>query len=247
MSVWSKLITAIKGGANEAAEAVADSQALRILDQEIREAKDELRKSDHALTQIMAKRKLAEQKAASLSQSIQEYEAHARKAAATDQQLALECAQKVVDLRGQLDAEQNYLNQFKRSELTLRGKISQAKTNVKRMEQQVDMVKATESVQKAQVAVSSRHIGASSRMKTAAESLQRIQDKQKQRAAELDAAEELASLESGSSLEARLLAAGISGSGSNSNADAELARILGHDSPKLIGQDDAINVPHKTS
>ncbi|RYD85933.1 MAG: PspA/IM30 family protein, partial [Sphingomonadales bacterium] len=33
MSVWGKLFTALRGGANEAAEAVADSQAMRILDQ----------------------------------------------------------------------------------------------------------------------------------------------------------------------------------------------------------------------
>ena len=39
MSVWKKLVTAIKGGANEAAEAVADNQALRILDQEIEKQK----------------------------------------------------------------------------------------------------------------------------------------------------------------------------------------------------------------
>ncbi len=45
MSVWKKLITAVRGGANEAAEAVADNQALRILDQEIRDAKEELRKT----------------------------------------------------------------------------------------------------------------------------------------------------------------------------------------------------------
>ena len=50
MSVWKKLITAVKGGANEAAQSVVDSQAIRILEQEIREAKEELRKSDHART-----------------------------------------------------------------------------------------------------------------------------------------------------------------------------------------------------
>ena len=43
MSVWKKLITAVKGGATEAAQSVADSQAIRILEQEIREAKEELR------------------------------------------------------------------------------------------------------------------------------------------------------------------------------------------------------------
>ena len=40
MSVWKKLITAVKGGATEAAQSVADSQAIRILEQEIREAHD---------------------------------------------------------------------------------------------------------------------------------------------------------------------------------------------------------------
>lgn len=96
---------------------------------------------------------------------------------------------------------------------------------MRRMEQQVDMVKATESVQKAQTAVSSRHLGANSKMKTAAESLNRIQDRQKERQAELEAASELAADESGSELEKRLQEAGISGS--NKSADAELARILG--------------------
>ncbi|MGL4978180.1 MAG: PspA/IM30 family protein, partial [Plesiomonas sp.] len=61
MSIWKKLFTAVKGGVNETAESIADSQALRILDQEIREAKDELRQSDNALITIVAKRKLAEQ------------------------------------------------------------------------------------------------------------------------------------------------------------------------------------------
>ncbi len=227
MSVWKKLVTAVKGGANEAAEAVADNQAIRILEQEMREAKEELRKSDQSLTTIMAKRKLAEKKVSSLSGSIAEYEKHAMAANEKgDQALALDCAQKVVDLRGQCEAEQQYVTQFSTSEQTLRQNIAQAKSNVRRMEQQIDMVKATESVQKAQVAVSSRHLGANSKMKTAAESLTRIQAKQEQRQAELESAEELASDESGDSLEQRLQQAGISGS--NASAEDELAKILGN-------------------
>jgi len=226
MSVWKKLVTALKGGANEAAEAVADGQALRILDQEIREAKDELRRSDESLTKIMAKRKLAEQKTASLKDSVSEYESHARSASEKgDSQLALDCAQKVVDLRSQMDAEQQYVDQFGQSEKSLKQNISQAKSNLRRMEQQVDMVRATESVQKAQSAVSSRHTGANSKMKTAAESLSRIQERQKEKQAEFEAASELAASESGDDLNARLKGAGITGS--NSNADDELARILG--------------------
>ena len=87
------------------------------------------------------------------------------------------------------------------------------------------MVKATESVQKAQVAVSSRHMGANSKMKTATESLQRIQEKQNMRSAELQAAQELAADESTDDLEKRLASAGIKGG--STSADDELSRILG--------------------
>jgi|TARA_B110000091_G_C13781425_1_gene461328 phage shock protein A len=225
MSVWRKLVTAVKGGATEAAQSVADSQAIRILEQEIREAKDELRKSDHARTQILAKCKLAQQKVDSLQASVEQYEAHARKAIDTDRQLALDCAQKVGDLRAEQDGEQKYLDQFKQSEKQLAVNIKQAKSNLKRLEQQVDMVKATESVQKAQVAVSSRHLGANSKMKTATESLSRIQDKQNLRNAELQAAEELATEDSSDDLSKRLAEAGIAGG--SASADDELSRILG--------------------
>jgi len=225
MSVWRKLVTAIKGGATEAAQSVADSQAIRILEQEIREAKDELRKSDHARTQILAKCKLSQQKVDSLQAKVEQYEAHARKAIDTDRQLALDCAQKVGDLRAEQDVEQKYLDQFKQSEKQLAVNIKQAKSNLKRLEQQVDMVKATESVQKAQVAVSSRHLGANSKMKTATESLSRIQDKQNLRNAELQAAEELATEDSSDDLSKRLAEAGIAGG--TASADDELSRILG--------------------
>ena len=225
MSVWKKLVTAVKGGATEAAQSVVDSQAIRILEQEIREAKEELRKSDHARTQILAKCKLSQQKVDSFNSSIAEYEAHARKAIDSDRQLALDCAQKVSELKEERDQEQTYLDQFQQSEKQLAQNIQQAKANLRRLEQQVDMVKATESVQKAQVAVSSRHMGANSKMKTATESLSRIQDKQKMRNAELQAAEELANNESSSDLEKRLAKAGIKGG--KTSADDELARILG--------------------
>ena len=225
MSVWRKLVTAVKGGATEAAQTVVDSQAIRILEQEIREAKEELRKSDHARTQILAKCKLAQQKVDSINAGIAQYEEHARKAIDTDRQLALDCAQKVSDLKAELESEQTYLDQFKKSEVQLAGNISQAKANLRRLEQQVDMVKATESVQKAQVAVSSRHMGANSKMKTATESLQRIQERQNMRNAELEAAEELATSESSDDLEKRLADAGIKGG--QTSADDELSRILG--------------------
>lgn len=223
---FKKLWTALKGGANEAAEAIADSQAIRILDQELREAKEELRQCDQNLTSIMAKRKLAQGKVDSVSADISKYTEHAL--AANEQgneALAIECAERVGELESVLSTEQSLLDGFKRSEDTLKQNIAKAKTNVRRMEQQIDQVKATEAVQKAQVAVSTRHVGANSKVKTAVDSLERIKQKQAERAAQLDAAEELANEESGSSLDAKLKAAGIQSGGDVSGKD-KLAQLL---------------------
>lgn len=221
-----KIWTALKGGANEVTEAVADSQAIRILDQELREAKVELKKCDENLTSIMAKRKLAENKVNSLVADVEKYTNHAIAANEKgDESLAIECAERVTDLEAQLGTEQSLLEGFKTSEASLKANIAKAKTNVRRMEQQIDQIKATESVQKAQVAVSSRHMGANSKVKTALDSLSRIKQKQEERAAQLEAAEEMAADESGSSLDAKLKSAGIAPGGEVAGKD-KLAQLL---------------------
>lgn len=227
MSVWKKLFTAIKGGANDAAESVADGQALRILDQEIREAKQELRRSDEALVSIVAKRKMSQQKVEAFNNGITEYEGHARGAMEKGQQeLALECAQKVAALRNEQLAEQTYLDQFVKSEQSMRTNIAQAKDKLRQLEQQVDVVKANEAVQKAQSAVSATNVGANAKMHTAVESLERIKQRQTEKSAQLEAAAEMAEEQSGSSLDKKLAEAGIT-AGGKSSAEDELARILG--------------------
>lgn len=221
-----KIWTALRGAVNEGTEAVVDSQSLRILDQELREAKSELKACDENLTKIMAKRKLAENKVNSLRADIENYSNHAIAASEKgDESLAIECAERVAELESQLEMEQGLLEGFLNSERSLKSNIAKAKANVRRMEQQIDQVKATESVQKAQVAVSTRHTGANSKVKTALDSLDRIKNKQQQRSAELEAAEELAADESGSSLEGKLKAAGITPGGQASGSD-KLAQLL---------------------
>jgi phage shock protein A len=62
MSVWAKLFTAMRGGVNEAAGSVADSQAMRILDQELRDADNALRKARGDLAGMMATAKRIEKR-----------------------------------------------------------------------------------------------------------------------------------------------------------------------------------------
>lgn len=221
-----KLWSALRGATNEGIEAVVDTQSIRILDQELREAKTELQACDANLTKIMAKRKLAENKVQAVAADVDTYTNHAIAASEKgDEALALECAERVAELDATLETEKSFLVSFESSEKMLKANIAKAKSNVRRMEQQIDQVKATESVQKAQVAVSSRHMGANSKVKTALDSLDRIKDKQKMRAAELEAAEEMASDDSGTGLDAKLKAAGLEPGGEVSGS-SKLAQIL---------------------
>lgn len=210
MNIWSKLLTALRGGANEVGESLVDGQALRILDQEIRDADLELRRSKEALAEIMAKHKLAEDRLASSRDKVAEYEAYAMKALqGGDEPLALEVAAKIALLEGSRDGDEHQVRQFAASIVDLRKAIAQAEGNIRRLKQQVDTVKATESVQRAQAAVAHRYAGSQSRMQTAVESLERIKLKQAERGARMDAAVELAKDEGQDALDTKLREAGI--------------------------------------
>ena len=210
MNIWSKLLTALRGGANEVGESLVDGQALRILDQEIRDADLELRRSKEALAEIMAKHKLAEDRLAGSRDKVAEYEAYAMKALqGGDEPLAREVAAKIALLEGSRDGDEHQVRQFAASIVDLRKAIAQAEGNIRRLKQQVDTVKATESVQRAQATVAHRYAGSQSRMQTAVESLERIKLKQAERGARMDAAAELAKDEGQDALDTKLREAGF--------------------------------------
>ncbi|HJM91032.1 MAG: PspA/IM30 family protein [Alphaproteobacteria bacterium] len=210
MSIWAKVATAIRGGVSEAGEAIVDNQALRILDQEIRDADNGLSKSKGALTGIIAKRKLADKKVGSLKSSLTEYDGYAMQALDKgDDSLAVEIAEKIAGLETELLGEEGLAKSFADSEGQLRKTVAQTEANLKRLKQQVDTVKATEVVQKSQAAVAARHSGVGSSMGSALESLERLKTKQAERAAKFEAASELAESTEEVSLDAKLKAAGI--------------------------------------
>jgi len=224
MSILAKMMTALRGGAHEAGEAIIDTQALRILDQEVRDAADELSKSKEGLASIIARQKLSEEKCAKIKQDITQYEDYVVQALGKkDQDLAQELAQKVADLENQLVTETEAGKGYQDSANKLRSAIKLAESNLKRVKQQVDTVKATENVQRAQAAVAERYSGSDSKIRTAMDSLERIQEKQQLKAAQMNAADDLAQESSETSLQQKLEDAGIAAKGKS--ADDVLARL----------------------
>lgn len=214
MNLWSKMLTALRGGLNEAGEAAIDAQALRILDQEVRDASTELKLSKEGLVSIIAQQKVAEKKSQSLKDSISEYEGYALKALEQDDEvLALEISEKIAELENQQASELESVSGFSTSANNLKAAIASADNNIKRLKQQIDTVKATESVQRAQESVSQRYAGSNTKLQTAMDSLDRIKQKQTLAAAKLQATEELHANTSEQSLQDKLQKAGIANQG----------------------------------
>ena len=131
---------------------------------------------------------------------------------------------KIAGLENEAKLESEQAEAYANSVANLRQAVQQAEGNIKRLKQQVDVVKATESVQKAQLAVSQRYGGSQAKMHTALESLERIKQKQAERGARMEAAAELAVEGSpDQALEEKLRAAGITPA--SGSADSVLERL----------------------
>ncbi len=226
MSVWGKLFTAMRGGANEAAESVVDSQAMRILDQELRDADNALRQARSDLAGMMATAKRIEKRIEDNRAKEERDIQNARSAMnAGREDLARGLAERVATVRAELQRDEaDHANMMQQQQAMLRT-VKETEHRISAMKREVESVKATDSLQRAQKAIASSHAGVNSRLGSAVGSLERIREKQAQLGARLDAGEELAALESGADLDRQLLEAGIGGR--TSNADDILAEITG--------------------
>ena len=224
MSLWMKILTLFRGTATEAGQAIVDKNAIKILDQEIRDAQNELLKSRDDLTKIMAQRNLSERKLKDKITKAQEYEGYIRGALAkNDEALARDVAAKLAPIENEIAQDRQMIGGYDDSVRTLQSAIRQAEGNLQRLKQQVDTVKVTESVQRAQSAIAARHSGTNSKMRTALDSLERVKEKQLEQAARLDAAHQLAQGDGDTELRQRLQQAGLMED--ETSADNILARF----------------------
>ena len=223
-ALWHRLVTAVRGGVNELGEAIADTQALRILDQEIRDNDAELHRVRTALAETMARYKVAQEHLAAANAKLDEYEGYALKALkAGEDALLREIAAKIALLEIERDGHASQVSGYADGIANLRKVVVQHETTIKRLKQQVDIVRATESVQRAQVAVAQRREGSDVRVRTALDSLERIKRRQAERSAQLEAAEAIAGDPHDDALDAKLRQAGIIAD--DDRAEAVLARL----------------------
>ena len=224
MSIWGKLFTLGRAGGHEAATAVVDKNAIRILDQEIRDADTAQGKARDDLSGLVARRRMAENELQSFSEQIAKYESSARAALSQGKtDLAREVAVRIAELETEIGTRGPLIEGMKQAEARLRSAIAATDQKIETLKREVDIVKVNDSVQRAQTSVALQSQGAHSRIGSAADSLQRIKHKQAVQEEKLRAGQELEDRRTGADLDAKLKEAGILPG--HSSADDILARL----------------------
>ncbi len=219
MGIFNKLLTAVRGGATEVGEAVVDSQAIRILEQEIRDSKKALNDAKTGLTSIMAEKMGVDRKVKDLGEKITEHEAYAMQAMDKgDESLALDIANKIAEFEHELTIQQGIRDGYDSKVASLKKMIRQSERNVQAMDREVSVVKTTAKVQKANDLASAKFSGSNSSLRSATDSLERIKERQQKREDQAAAAMELHADENGDDLQAKLKNAGIVDSGSSGSS-----------------------------
>jgi len=219
MSIFSKIITAIRGGASEAGEAIVDANATRIFAQEIRDAENHLTKAKRDLTGIMAKQMQAKRELDRINRSITEHEGYATTALNQgNEALALEVAEKIAGLEAELAEQQASFDNYEKGAIRLKDLVKGTERQLADYQRQLSMVKTTESVQKATAAITDNFSNSNSKLLNAKQSLERIKEKQQDFDDRMQAADDLAAEGSDQSLKDKLAAAGIGEQQTNANS-----------------------------
>ncbi len=227
MGILKSLFTLGKSFISQAEESIEETQGVRMLEQHIRDAKAELDKAGKSRVDLLARVKLSHDKLKDLRERKASLEARALEALSKNVNPSLinEVAEEIARLENLITAEEQVLSNLEVSRDGVEKAVTATAQRIAQFEQQMEVVKATEAMQRAQQqAVTTSTVGASSSVSTAAESLKRLQTRQAERQARLDAAAQLEKVADGRDLDEKLAEAGIGGSNKSSAQDV-LARL----------------------
>ena len=222
MGILKSLFTLGKSFISQAEESIEETQGVRMLEQHIRDAKAELDKAGKSRVDLLARVKLSHDKL----KDLRERKARALEALSKNVNPSLinEVAEEIARLENLITAEEQVLSNLEVSRDGVEKAVTATAQRIAQFEQQMEVVKATEAMQRAQQAVTTSTVGASSSVSTAADSLKRLQTRQAERQARLDAAAQLEKVADGRDLDEKLAEAGIGGSNKSSAQDV-LARL----------------------
>jgi phage shock protein A len=209
-SVFNKMLTLVRGSAREIGQSLVDSNAMKIYEQEVHDARRAVATAKQELTVVMAKNMQTAREIERLSGEISRYETLAVEALGKKKdELAEEVAGRVAELEAELDEQTKAHAEFTITIAKLKDLIRSAEARLREHDRELAVARTTESVYKATSTIS-EVVGASgSKLMSAKESLERIKQRHTDLADRMTAAEDLDQEFSARALDKKLAAAGI--------------------------------------
>lgn len=222
MSVIKKLVTLLRGSARELGQSVVDSNATRIYEQEIIDAKSSIAEAKTELTGVMAKQMQTARDIERIKADMLRHEDMAVQALdKANEGLALEVAEHVAGLEAELNEQTQAHASYAMQVSRLKDLIRSAEGRVREHEREIGIAKTTESVYRATQSISESIGATGSQLTSARDSLERIKKRHEDLADRMAAAEQLDQEFGHRALERKLADAGI-----GDNDKARAAKVM---------------------
>ena len=225
MGVLRDMFTALKGGANEVGEAIVDANAIRILEQEIRDAEAAIASAKQSLTRMKSSEIKLKREVATIDADVADYEQKAVQALnAGEEALATEVAERIAELeseRGEKAGEQATLDAEVQK---IHAMIKARERIIAKNKRELDKVRTVQELQRATESVSKNFAATGSSGHRVSQALERVKAKQQGWQDRMEAGDWLEHQEAGDDLDAKLRAKGL-GDSANAGASDVLARL----------------------
>ncbi len=223
-NIFGDIVTAIRGGVSEVGESIVDSQAIRILEQEIRDAEDGIARAKLSVRDLKAREVALKRELNELRADEADYLGKAKLAMEKGEtDLARGVAEKIADIRSRKTDVETQFSVLEGEVKKIYQVIQQREKLIEKNKIDLQKAKTVEELNKTKKATMAAMPTTENRAKRVQRALDRVQKKHSDFENQLTADQWMHDMETGADLDKRLAQAGIGESGSS--ADDILAEL----------------------
>lgn len=222
MSILRELFSAIKGAGSEVGEAIVDANAVRILEQEIREADDAIHSAKQSLTKLKSTEIRLKREINSLQRDIEDYEVKAVEALNENKEaIAAKVADRIAEIETERDEKDEEHAKLAAEVESLNQIIKNRNKVVQKNKRELEKVRTIKELQKTTSTISSNFAASNSNTHRVSKALERVKVKQARWKDTMEAGDWMAKEENIDDLDKELKAAGIGDTSSKGSSVLE--------------------------
>lgn len=219
MSILRDMFTALKGAGNEMGESIVDANAIRILEQEIREAEEAIHRARQSLTRLKSTEIRLKREVNSLNADIEDYEAKAVEALDVgNESVAMKVAERIAEIETDRDEKSAEHTKLAGEVEDINRMIKNRNKIIQKNKRELEKVRTIKELQKTTSSISTNIAATGSSQHRVAKALERVKNKQTDWKDQMAAGDWMENEESSDDLDKEIKAAGIGGSASKSSS-----------------------------